>query len=246
MLIKKQTNVVFPSYILQFAFQDSTVIEKQSDQIFGSAIKEFFFNGNIVDENDKNSVDLLIPIINQINILTKAYCDGEYKYIPIYHKELLDDDRYYEMLKSRIIQKLNKYTNLFQKFKNDGLKELSFNRDLSINTTKGGKDTITKDYDTIINGENTLKSVNEIAPINASLDIIDTPNEKSINKNSNESKKTGSDTIDTIYGGTVNDIHKEISPELYEKFLKILDKYNIPQIIENIYRTIIYEFNMSL
>lgn len=215
-----------------------------SDAVMGQCfadILKYSLSGELIEQYRTSQI-----IINYINLLTTSYIDAKYRYTPLYDYNDISDELYYVMLKARIKPHIYKIIPIIKKCQFDGLKGLTGSRELSITTNKTGNDTLSKEYGSTINGKNDYSSMHENAPINAELGIINTPNEKQINNNTNESKKTGEDIFTTTYGSNVSDIHNEISPDIYKEYMKVLEKYNIPTLIENIYRKIIYEFNQSL
>lgn len=251
MLIKKQTNVKnSDGYLYTITVPTKDPFEIRTDNIVGRALvellitKQFFHIWNIPTFD--TYTDMIDIIIKYANNITDYYYISRYRYIPVYDYTELTDSQYEDILSKKVSIEFGKYVNIFQRVAIDGLELLTNGRTLSIDTNKTGSDTLSKEYGSTINGKNDYSSMHENSPINADLGVINTPNEKQVNKNSNESKKTGKDEFKTTYGSNVSDIHTETSPDFYRMFIKLLEEYNISKIIEKVYRRIIHEFNQSL
>lgn len=264
-MIKTQTKIPeYMRYEFELYINEETRIKYHTDTVVGQALHRLLFGRiqtdyndtsypicyslvDISNEDERRSARLLLNnLYSYINNLTLGYSYGEYNYIPLYTDEIISNETYEIKLSNIFIRHLMKHIDVLKRATIDGLKFLNANRELVIDTKKGGSDTLQKTYGSIITGDNDNKSMGENAPINSDINVINTPNSKSISINHNESKKTGDDTHLTTYGMNIDDKHTEISPEIYNQFLKILEKYNIPSIIDGCYRKIIHEFNTSI
>lgn len=175
---------------------------------------------------------------------------GAYNYLPMMlnssYTEIQRYTLYPNYLRQRLVREFNRNYATFAKCTDLILNTINSERKLKILTHRTGDNKDTKNYDNNIHGESDTKSMNENSPINATIGDIVTPNNKNNAEFNSDTSKTGTDTIDYSIDENVDDTHTETSPEYFMQVMKILDKYNIPKLIDKIFRSVIAEFNTSL
>jgi hypothetical protein len=186
------------------------------------------------------------PIHTICNNIAERYYVGKYHLIEVYQDEDMTETELYNVLRYKLRNNIYKYSPILTQCKNLISQLVKPERKLVIDTTKTGDNKDTKGYSNTVTGSSDTSSMNEISPINATLGDIVTPNNKNVAEFGSTTSKTGTDTIDYQIRENVLDTHTETSPEYYKEILKIYEKYNIPTILDNCYRSIIYEFNTSL
>ena len=159
------------------------------------------------------------------NIIIKSVFDN-YNNIGEYCLEIETDDisKYKLAIQSLIRFEINKHQTIFQNFTTElKLKGLDY--------TKIFNDNSTIDMTRNTNGHS--YGMNEDAPINSDIEIINTPYKKVQTQNNNN--ETGKDTTTKNYN--------ETNPYYYEQYMNVVKKYNILLILDSCAQSVIDSYN---
>lgn len=182
----------------------------------------------------------------------RQYATLGYRFVPIY----LEDEKervkaiidYWKLLMVRD----GEWTNILRSV-NGRVEQLGLTSGLVDTIEYGGTEVSSEDklteYGRNISreGSSSRNSMSENAPINADINIINTPDNKGkvIDNNSGVEEYSGEDNVNTSRNVSKSGSDKRTydSPDKYKMYLDILKEYNVYTIVDNFIRTTIYESN---
>lgn len=189
-------------------------------------------------------------IRDTINTIYENYRVLGYHFMPI------DDDGDFEFIITRtIFSRLKSNSILLTLFKKIGedvkLTDLysyaEYNENIDV--TENGGNTSSKQYGKkITRGDRKDEhSMSENSPINSDILSINSPNIKNAYVTDNEmfDQHSGTDTVTDTFNksGGHESTKYDKTPDVYSKYVEVIEKYNIPKIIDEVIRSIIWEFN---
>lgn len=200
-------------------------------------------------------------VMDKVMNILSLYTFGDYRFIPIYSDT---ESNYHLILANKFVSNLLKNYNILIQINSEcRLAELQFNKksENDYNTisnftkTKRGSNNYTTTHSGYDERQtiDTTRTMSENSPIDENIENILSPNYKDYNTHDSSIKdiyNSSNDKTDTFNEQMVDDgidktvsTQTEYSPEMFAIFMELSEKYNIPYILNNELKRIIYEFN---
>lgn len=200
--------------------------------------------------------ELYYPMFEVIRDLFTDYSNLGYRFIPMEITDDLAND--FRRILNYLAIKFAHHTAIFNTF--DVIENSVGLTTLKIGEYTAGSDSGNKEfsvdatttYGKVIGKEHSMleNSMGENAPIDADINTISSPNMKGRISTTNQETDThsGSDTEVRTNSENYSDSKENVrtTPEMAKKYYEIVDKFNFNDMVDDIIRSVIYEFNRCI